>query len=114
VEAALLELLFNVEFAGLLEGEQRVTHPGDLVAGHVGLGNIDGSASQMGARDVALGCSGVAVNPLKLFLVVNGPNGGADLKRAMKESGMLAGEIGEELRGPGAAVAVRFCQVLVD
>jgi len=114
VKAALLELLFNVEFAGLLEWEERVTHPGDLVAGHVGLGNVDGGASEMGAGDVALGCSGVAVHPLKLFLVVNGADGGADFKRAMKESSMLAGQIGEELRGPGAAVAVRFREVLVD
>jgi hypothetical protein len=68
----------------------------------------------MRAGNVALGCRSVAVDPLELLLIVHGTDGGADLKRTMKQGIMLAGEVGEELRGPGTAVAVRLCEVLAN
>ena len=114
VEAALQELLFDVELAGLLKRKERGPHPADFVAGHVGLRDVDGGSSQVGAGDVALGGGSIAVCPLKLLLVVHGADGRADLKRALKTGCVEAGEVGEELRGPRAAEAVRLWEILVD
>jgi hypothetical protein len=114
VKAALPELFFDIQLAGILESEKRCAHPRDLVASHVALGNVDGGAGEVWTGDVAFGGRGVAVRSLKFLLIGDSADGRADLKRALEVGRMFAREVGEELRRPWAAIAMRFRQFLVD
>ena len=60
-------------------------------------------------------CSfGVAVHGDQALLVLDRADGGADFERAVELGSVGAGQVGEEARGPGAAVAVVLGQVAVD
>jgi hypothetical protein len=114
VEAGLLELFFDIDFAGILEGDEPGAHPADLLAGEAAFGDVDSGAGEVGADDVSLGGGGVAVHLDQALLVLDGANGGADLKGAVELDGVGAGQVGEEASGPGAAVAVMLGQVAVN
>ena len=92
-----MELLFNVDRAGLLEAQQTAPHPGHLLPAHALLGNIDGRPGQMRAGDIALGSRGVAVALHQPLLVRDRPHGRADFKRPMEGSLMNMRQIGEEI-----------------
>ena len=97
VEAALLELFFNIDLAGRFKCQEVSAHPTDFVSAHRALGNVDCGAGQVGAHDVAFGGRSVSVDPYQAFLVGDGAHGGAYLKRAVKFRGMTLGEVGRVL-----------------
>ena len=114
VEAGLLELLFHVDFAGLFEGEQAGSHPGDFLTAEWAFGNVDSGAGEVRADDVAFGGGGIAVDPHESLLVGDGADRGAHFKGAVELGSVAARQVGEEERGPGAAIAVIDGQVAVD
>lgn len=114
VEAALLELFFNIDLAGRFKCQEVSAHPTDFVSAHRALGNVDCGAGQVGAHDVAFGGRSVSVDPYQAFLVGDGAHGGAYLKRAVKFRGMTLGEVGQKTGRPGAAVTVIDGQISVD
>ncbi len=114
VEAGLLELLFDVEFALLDEGEEVGAEPGDLGEGEAVLGDVDGLAGEVGRGGVAFGGCGVAVGVEEALLELDGADGGVDLERGLEAGEVLAGEGVEEEGGPGAAEAAVGGEAVVD
>ncbi len=114
VEAGLLELLLDVDLARLDERQEIAAKPGDLRHGEAVLGDVDGLAGEMGRGGVAFGGSGVAVDVDEVLLELDGADGGVDLQGRLEAGVELAGELGEEVRGPGAAVAAVGGKALVD
>ncbi len=114
MEAGLLEFFFHVDLAGGFDGEQVAAHPGHLGAAQVVFGNVDGGAGKVRADNVAQGRRGVAVYLHQSLLVLNRSDCGADFKRPVELCIVRCGEVGEESRGPGAAIAVIGWQVAVD
>ena len=113
MEAGLLELLLDVDPAGLFERQQPGAHPADLLPAHVLLGDVDRGPGQMRAGDVALGRGCVAVDPLQLLLVGDGPHRRAYLEGTVKLRRMGARQIREKGRRPGPAIAPVPGQVAV-
>ena len=114
VEAGLMELLFDVDGTLILKIAEDDAHPVDFAGAHAFFGDVDGSARDVGADDLADGASSIAVDALEPFLVVDGADGGADFKRVMEAGLMSVGEIGKKIGGPGAAIAVVHRQPGVD
>jgi len=80
VEAGLVELLFDVDFAGGLQREQPGAHPGELREGHALLADVDGGTGEMRRSDVAIRGGGVAVDRDQGALVLDGADSGVDLQ----------------------------------
>src|ERR1700722_8003647 len=114
VEAGLLELLLDVDLALLDERQEIAAQPGDLGHGEAVLGEVDGLAGEMGRGGVAFGGCGVAVDVDEVLLELDGADGGVDLQGRLEAGVELAGELGEEVRGPGTAVAAGDGEALVD
>ncbi len=93
-----MELLFDIDNAGVLIGKQFPAHPLEFTAREAGLGNVDGGASEVGTDDVAFSVGGVAVDTHQAHLIVNGANGGADYERLMKLSTVRTCKTGLENR----------------
>jgi len=114
VEAGLLELLLDVDLAGVDEGAEIGAHPGNLCDGQAFFGDVDGLAGEVrGGVFSGCGC-GVAVGADEALLHGDGADGGGDLERLVEAGVEVVGEDGEELRGPGAGVAAVVRQALVD
>lgn len=115
VEAGLFELFFDVDFAGLFEGEEPGAEPGDLVLAKAVFGNVDGAAGEVWAGDVTLGRGGVAVDHAEAALVLHGTDSGGDEQgRAGEVRGVSLGDVRKEAGGPGTAVAAVFREFRVD
>ena len=78
------------------------------------LGEVDGLAGEVGRGGVAVGRCGVAVDAEKLLLELDGADGGVDLERRVEAGVVGAGQVGEKLGGPGAAVAAVYGEAVVD
>ncbi len=100
-----MEFFLHVDDAGVLVAEQLVAHPFHFAARESGRGDVDGGASEVGANDVALGVGGVVVGPHQPLLILDGTDGRADDEGRMKLSLMSVREVGQEISGPGAAIA---------
>ncbi len=114
MEAGLLELLFDIDFAFLHERQQIAAHPGDFGEGEAVLGEIDGLSGEVGRGGVAFGGSGVAVGTEEAMLKLHSADGGVDLQRGVEAGVVRAGQIVEELSGPRTAVAAVGWEALVD
>lgn len=114
VEAGLVELLFNVDLAGGLEGQQPGAHPGKLRDGHALLADVDGGAGEVRGCDIAVGGGGVAIDFEEGALESDGADGGVDLEGAVETGVVGAGEVREEIGRPGTAVAAVGGQLRVD
>jgi hypothetical protein len=114
VEAGLLELLFDIDLALLHEREKIAAHPGDLGEGEAVLRDIDGLPGEVRGCGVTFGRRGVAVDVHQVLLELDGADRGVDLQIGVEVGVVRAGQRGEELRGPRAAIATVGWQTLVD
>ena len=114
VKAGLLELLFHVNLALLHEGQKVAAQPGDLGEGETVLGDVDGLAGKVRRRRVAFRRSRVAIDMHQMLLEFDRPDGGVDLERGMEVRVVGAGQRGEKLSSPGAAVAAIHGEALID
>ena len=105
VEAGLVKLLFDIDLAGGLQRQEPGAHPGKLRKGHALLADVDGGAGEVRGGNVAVGGGGVAVDCKERALELDGADGGVDLEGAMETRIVAAGEVGEEVGRPWAAVA---------
>jgi len=113
VEAGLLEFLFNVDFAGSLQGAEPGAHPTDFLTGEAFLGNVNGGAGEVWAGDVSLRGRGIAVYVHEMALVGDGSDGGGDFQRAVKLGFVGARQIYQKAGCPGAAVTMMLGQVSI-
>ena len=114
VEAGLLELFLDVDFALLDEREKVAAEPGNLGEAHAVLGEVDCLAGEVRRGGIAFCRSGVAVGTEQTLLELHGADGGVDLQRCVEAHVVGAGHGGEELCGPGTAVAAISGKALVD
>lgn len=109
-----MELLFDIDDAGILIGKQFAAHPLKFAARETGLGNIDGGACEVRGDDVAFSVGGVAIDAHQTHLVLNGANRGTDHERRMELTTVRTREVGEKVGGPGTAVAAVVRQSGID
>ena len=79
MEAGLLELLFDVDFALLDERQKVAAHPGDLGERESMLCEIHGLAGEVRGGGIPFGGCGVAVGAQKSLLELDRTDGGVDL-----------------------------------
>ncbi len=109
-----MKLLFDINLAGVLDGEQVDAHPGEFASAHAGLGNVDGGAGEVRANDVALCVGGVAVRSHQVLLVVNGAHSGIDHERSVELGLVGARKVRKKRRGPGTAIATVLRKFAID
>lgn len=114
VEAGLLELFLHVDLALLDEGQKVAAKPGDLGEAESVLGEVDGLAGEVGGGGVAFGGGGIAVGAEEALLELDGADRGVDLEGSVEAHIVSAGQGGEELRGPRAAVTAVGGEAVVD
>ena len=114
VEAGLVELLFHVDLAGGLQGQEPGTHPRDLGLGQALLADVDGGSRQVRRGEISVSGGGVAVHQHQGPLEIDGPYGRVDLQRAVEALIVAAGQVAEEVRGPWAAVAAVVGKSRID
>ena len=114
VKAGLLKLFFDVDLALADERLEVGAEPGDLGSGESAFGDVDGLAGEVRRGGVAGGGCGVAVGADQALLDGESADGGVDLERGVEGGVVVAGQDGEEFRGPGSGEAAILGQVEVD
>ena len=114
VEAGLVELLFDVDPAGGLQGQEPGTHPGQFRKRHAFFADVDGGAGEVWGGDVAVSGGGVAIDGDQGALKFDGAHGGVDLQGAMEAGVVAARQVSEETRCPGTGIAAIGGQVGID
>ena len=105
MEAALLELFFDVDAAAFDEGKEVAAEPGDFGDRHPALCDVDGLSGEVRRGCVALGGGGVAVDMEEVVLELDGADGGVDLEGRVEAGVVGLSHGGEELGDPRAAEA---------
>lgn len=109
-----MEFFLHVDDAGVLIGEQLISHPEHLAAREAGFGDINCGAGEMRTDDVAFGVGGVVIGAHQTPLVLDGPDSGTDDERLVELSLMRARKFGKEIGRPGAAIAAILGQGGID